>query len=242
MTGGWSPENGGRAGTGFRDGLWHALGEPYPGLASAADPKLDGVPGDGPAGTATRWTLCGLVADVMRKAGLFDPDRATTGPSCGWWEAIRTATIPDRLAQLAGAPRRGLAVALAEAIVAAAGGPGGDGIDHPGTVELLAAVTAHAGDVLLNGACVEGECDHDDVPEGCPPLVVACPACSVITGQWAGEWADHYRVEATVPAPCSLLLAMATHYRIGADLFGNAQLVGSLRTSIGGAAVAGGGT
>ncbi len=143
-----------------------------------------------------------------------------------WWEAIRTDTIPAAIARLAEPPRRALAVALAEAVLAAAAN-GGDGVDHPATVELLAAVSAHAGEALIAGDCVEDGCDHPG-DDACPITVVACRACSVISGGWAGEWEGRYGVEATVETPCSLLTTMAAHYRIGSALFEHAQLADAL--------------
>ena len=143
-----------------------------------------------------------------------------------WWEAIRTDTLPAAIARLAEPPQRALAVALVEAILAAAA-HGGDGVDHPGTVELLAAVTAHAGEALIAGDCAENECDHP-TDTGCPVTVVACRACSVIATGWAGEWEGRYAVEATVVTPCSLLTTMAAHYRLGPALFERAQLADTL--------------
>lgn len=217
-----------RSTTGFRDGVWHALGDPYPSVGDASGttgPASDVA--TGAAGTRARTTLCGAVADVARKVGLFDPERpAATCPQCVWWEAIRTDTIPAAIARLAGPPRRALAVALAEAILAAAEN-GGDGIGHPATVELLAAVSAHAGEALIAGDCVEDGCDHPG-EAACPITVVACRACSVIAGGWAGEWEGRYSVEATVETPCSLLTTMAAHYRIGSALFEHAQLADTL--------------
>lgn len=231
----WPPESAARSGTGFREGTWHALGEPYPALASSGQPQPAAMPVGGPAGTSARWTLCGLVADVVRKAGLFDPDRFHVCSACGWWEAIRTNTIGARVARLADAPRRGLAVALVEAVLADAEGPGGDGIDTPRTVELLAAVSAHAGQALIDEECAEAECIHED-RTNCPVVGVACDACSVICGGWAGEWEGRYRPEATVIAPCSVLTAMAEHYQLGAELFDHAQLPDTLSTpTVGGA-------
>lgn len=224
-----------RSNTGFRDGIWHALGLAYPDLGEATHPA---PPNTGLAGTFARATLCGRVAEVVRKLGLFDPRRHpdTTCQHCVWWEAIRTDMISATLARLGEPPSRGLAVALVEAILAAAD-TGGDGVDHPGTVELLAAVSAHAGESLIDAGCAEGCCDHPE-RSGCPITVVDCPACSVVTGGWAGEWEGRYLTEATVPVPCSRLRVMAGHYRIGAELLERAQLPDSLTMP----AVAGGGS
>src|SRR4051794_4700156 len=102
-----------RSTTGFRDGVWHALGDPHPALGAAHRR----VPGHltGRAGTSACSTLCGTVVDIVRKVGLFEPDRTETCPECVWWEAVRTDTIPAAVAHLAGPPRRGLAVAVVEA-------------------------------------------------------------------------------------------------------------------------------
>ncbi len=226
-----------RSTTGFRDGVWHALGDPHPALGeSTAGSRATVAVADvvtGMAGTSARSTLCGTVVDIVRKVGLFDPDRTETCPQCVWWEAIRTDTIPAAIALLAGPPRRGLAVAVVEAVLAAADS-GGDGVDHPSTVELLAAVSAHAGEALIAGDCAEGGCDHPD-GGNCPITVVACRACSVISGGWAGEWEGRYASEATVTTPCSLLTTMAAYYRIGPGLFECAQLDDTLATADGGA-------
>lgn len=227
-----------RSTTGFRDGVWHALGDPHPALGDAHRrvPGHLAVPDvvTGMAGTSARSTLCGTVADVVRKVGLFDPDRRTqTCEQCVWWQAVRTNALPAAIARLTGPPRRGLAVAVAEAVLAAADS-GGDGVDHPSTIELLAAVSAHAGEALIAGDCAEGGCDHPDVGN-CPITVVACRACSVISGGWAREWEGRYASEATVTTPCSLLTTMAAYYRIGPGLFECAQLDDTLTTAGGGA-------
>jgi hypothetical protein len=135
-------ENGRPSAAGYRDGLWHALGEPYPARGGTSVEPMS-APTPGPAATVTRATLCGQVAEIGWRRTGFDPTRADACPACTWWEAIRTDTINTQLARLAAGPRRALAVALAEATLAEAA-TAGDGVDHPGTVELLAGLTAPA--------------------------------------------------------------------------------------------------
>lgn len=80
----------------------------------------------------------------------------------------------------------------------------------PRWVQLLGHVTAHRPVLLLAEDCAEGACDHHDKASGCyAQAAVACPACSVQAGSWAGEWEGQY--ECVVPAPCAVLPAMADH-------------------------------
>ena len=42
-----------------------------------------------------------------------------------------------------------------------------------------------------------------------PDAAVACGACSLQAGGWAGEWEGQFTL--TVPAPCRVLLALTAH-------------------------------
>jgi hypothetical protein len=43
---------------------------------------------------------------------------------------------------------------------------------------------------------------------------VACQACSLQAGSWAGEWEGQYAVECTIPAPCGVLTALAEYFKV----------------------------
>lgn len=184
---------------------WHAVGWQLPPIADDQ---------------TTPWgrTYCGTIAQITPRVGAFDPATLATNRAClecVWWHAIYTNTVDAQLARLGDGAGRELAVAIARAILAAA--PDDCEVDHPATVDLLAAVTAHAGESLVGEECAEGSCEHrgDGIP--CPTTVGACRACSVQAGGWAGEWEGQYRPEATVIGPCSLMRAMAAHYGIPID-------------------------
>jgi hypothetical protein len=175
-----------------------------------------------------------------------------TCPTCAWTHAVRTGTGTGtvavavavavavefaELAALSGSGPvststsgeldlpvpHGAAARVAAAVLAAADAdaPGSDyDRTHPATVQLLATVTAHAPTALLDADCAEGGCEHNSEP--CPIAAVACPACSVRAGSWAGEWEGVYQRECTIPGPCEVLRTIAAHHHV--DLVGPAQL------------------
>lgn len=189
--------------TGISDGGWHAIVRAY-------------RPRSG-EGQVCGQAACGATACVAAKFGPFDPDRFPdrTCAACVWTVAIRTGTLTDRYERLAaaeGAP--GLAARVAQAIVAGESWPvGGYELDHPYTVQLLSAVTAHAPTPLISEGCAEGGCEH---PPGqrCPTVAVACLACSQRSGSWAGEWEGQLMAECTISAPCEVLGTLAAHFKV----------------------------
>jgi hypothetical protein len=77
-------------------------------------------------------------------------------------------------------------------------------------VQLLTVATEHRPVVLLDGMCSEDNCDHDEKPQDCyaDADTVACGACTVSAGAWAGEFAGY--TEMLVSAEeCPVLPAMA---------------------------------
>jgi len=189
--------------TGVEGGRWHGVERLYP-------------PRGADAGECGR-ALCGALVRVAVRVGVFDPDRvpARTCLECGWRAAIAAGTVAERVRALAGeegAP--GLAARVAEAVVAEADGPYGYfDLDHPYTVQLLVAVSAHAPAALVAEECCDRDCEHPgDRP--CPTVAPACLACSEQTGAWAGEREGVCLPEATIAAPCEVLRTLAAHYRV----------------------------
>lgn len=186
--------------TGEAAGTWHAVGWIWPG-----DPAHAGTV----RGLERGEALCGLWADPIAKFGVFDPDRRpeSTCHTCSWLRAIRTHTVPEWLARLGAEPGRILAVAVAEAILDDARHDW-DTEDCEFVVDLLAAVSGHAGVPLIAEDCAEGGCDHGS--DGCPTVGLACHACSL-----PDPSEDHrYRAEATVAAPCSTLRTLARSHGV----------------------------
>ena len=197
--------------TGIDSGVWHAVERIHP-------PRMTGGPDRGVA-------VCGRAVMVAAKFGPFDrerfPDR--TCHACTWVVAIRAGAVGQEIARLTGgASEPVLAVRVAAAIVAAQSQPGTDDeLDHPRTVALLAAVSAHAPTPLISPECGDGGCEHPPrVP--CPAVVVACLACSQRCGGWAGEGEGTCMPECTITAPCEVLRALAAHYRIACTDTGEA--------------------
>lgn len=170
--------------------------------------------------------VCGTSAVVARTWGEFVRGnehlaRRDLCPECAWVVALENGTTSTELAALtptgAGLAALGrvmpdplLAVRIYEHLLTAADEAERDALAH-----LLGHVTAHAPVLLLAEDCAAGECEHDGTEDcyGEAPTA-ACEACSCCTGSWAGEWEGQYVI--TVPAPCSVLLAVAAHYELEA--------------------------
>ena len=195
---------------------------------------------NGDPARADAYPVCGQgMVRVVPKWGVFERAnprlRGVVCASCAWGIAVETGDTAVELDALNPpddelAPRRRLlgdtliAMHLCEAIIASADAPGSDyELNHPHTVQLLAAVTAHAPVLLVPEDCAEGDCDHrpddaawDDRSWSCPfpEASVACPACSLQSGGWDGEWEGQYLSECTVPSPCQALRTLAVYYRV----------------------------
>ena len=227
--------------TGIRDGLWHAVERIVPPRpAPALSTPARSTPARS-AGPVQGVTLCGLAVQVAQDYDGFDRRRFDrTCPTCAWTHAVRTEAVAVEFAELAALSGsgpvststsgsgeldlpvpHGAAARVAAAVLAAADAPGSDyDRTHPATVQLLATVTAHAPTALLDADCAEGGCEHNSEP--CPIAAVACPACSVRAGSWAGEWEGVYQRECTIPGPCEVLRTIAAHHHV--DLVGPGQL------------------
>lgn len=151
-------------------------------------------------------------------------------PECAWAAALANGTLDEEAARLAPTgkdrdvlarllPDPSVAVQAARDILAAARhehGPWGLEDNPAPVIQLLAAVTRHVPVVLVPDAGAEGECDcgyeNDDGTWhecGRQQASVACEACSLLAGPWAGEWEGHFRDECTIAAPCAVLTRLA---------------------------------
>lgn len=172
----------------------------------------------GPLGACTdhAWSLCGQIVRVAWTAEQFPvpyspgepPQSHDPCPACMWEVAARTDTFEAVLATLADPLAHDTAAAI---LNQASQGLDDDHaqFDDDHALQLLAAVTRHAGVTLAAEDCSDGTCDHGD---GECPTARACAACSLQAGPWAGEWEGQYLAECTIPAPCAPLLAIAATY------------------------------
>jgi hypothetical protein len=194
---------------------WHAIARAY--AAGAIEER-----GRCPVAAA----LCGAIVRGATRPELMTYDR-TAFPGrmcipCGWAvaaaggrialqaEAVRWRPAADELPALARLlPDPFVAVKACQDIIAAAASPCGDHeLDHPATIQLLAAITAHAPVLLSPLTCIEDGCEHD-TGGGCDYAAVACAACSLQAGEWAGEWEGQVLPECKIAAPCAVLARLA---------------------------------
>lgn len=173
-------------------------------------------------------TPCGVSVVVAREWGEFrrGNDRLATHQlcaHCAWTVALALGTAEQELAAVAPSPPeelawglllpdRDLLVRTCRAILVARQAERECDADHPSWAQLLGHVTAHRPEILVPEDCSEGDCEHDGDLAACyaASTVIACPVCSVRAGTWAGEWEGQYEI--TVPAPCSVLTAVAAAF------------------------------
>lgn len=209
---------------GLHDGLLHAVSH---------DAAVRAVEhSDSDSRRVTVGSECGECVAIARRWGPFqrgtehlDRHDGRLCPHCAWIVALDQNTTDTELAALTptGAelaalhlllPDPMLAVRICQRILATARDEGEYDADNPRWAQHLAHATAHRPILLVDEDCIEGGCEHGDL-DGCyrTSNTVACDACSIQAGSWAGEWEGQY--ECTVPAPCAVLPAMAEHYHLG---------------------------
>ncbi|PZS30209.1 MAG: hypothetical protein DLM59_11525 [Pseudonocardiales bacterium] len=169
---------------------------------------------------------CGARVIVARKWGQYHRNHPVLKsddrlcPTCVWSAALATGRLEQELdalrprditlqvmVQLLPDPQ--ILPRLCRSIIDQLGV---DEQDHPRLIEVLAHATAHRPVLLLPEECGDGECDH----QRCTGTdgVLACPACSLLAGGWAGEWEGQYQPECTIAAPCQVLTTLAASYGI----------------------------
>lgn len=155
-----------------------------------------------------RWSVCGtLVRRAIDNGGdpkPYDwqslPVSYDPCPACMWIVAARTGTLGAVLDALTGIARDAAADILNVA------GREEREPDDDETLHLLTAVSRHVPVLLLREECAEEECPGGDCTHDGR---LACRACSLQAGGWAGEREGTYLYECTIPAPCAVLLELA---------------------------------
>lgn len=146
---------------------------------------------------------CGRTVRIAKDWGVFERgnekvDRLGACVRCAWTvalatgtagrelEAIRAGGVPwlDAMERLL--PTPWLYLEICRKLLADMEDEAPDGR----FVQLLTAATEHRPIVLLDGLCSEDSCDHDEKPAGCwaDADTVACGACTISAGSWAGEY------------------------------------------------------
>ncbi len=198
-----------------------------------AVPRDHAVRAAGQAGDDSPWPYvgaeCGLAVIVARKWGEFrrgNEHLAThrVCPRCAWVVALDQDRTDEELAALAPTPteetayrRLGadptLLLRICRVILDQRRQEKDYDADSPRWAQLLGYICAHQPEMLVSEDCAEGGCDHGDEVECLTAsFTVACSACSLQAGSWAGEWQGQY--ERILSAPCSVLLAMATEFDV----------------------------
>jgi hypothetical protein len=201
--------------TGVGQGTWHAIGRES--LKYLRTGSADSV----------AFAECGELVRVAPKFGEYNRDSrpVTYRPChlCAWTvaaaggraameaEADRLRPTSDTLPALDAVMADSfIAVNACRAVLAAAVAPSGHyNLEHGATLQMLTAIARHAPVLLVGEKCSEGGCSHRGPCRG----IAACQACSLQDGEWAGEWAGHYRPECTIQAPCAVLTRLAESAR-----------------------------
>lgn len=166
---------------------------------------------------------CGQTVRISRDWGTFERgnehvDRLGACAECAWTVAVATGTTDremlaqhpkdaaehDALVRLL--PNPLLYLDICRKLVADVVDEGPDAR----FVQLLTVASRHKPVVLLDGMCWEENCDHDEKPRDCyaEADTVACGACTVSAGDWAGEFAGYTEV-LVAAVECPVLPAMA---------------------------------
>ena len=189
---------------------WHAIDLPSMGYLRT-----------GPADSVA-FAVCGELVRVAPRSGAYnrsdvpvsnDPCHvcaftvaAAGGESALQAEINRLRPTSDEIPALSRLmPDPFLAVNICRAIAAEPDWEPG----HPASIQLLATVAAHRPVLRLREECADRGCEHEGGV--CPSDGAVCAACSLLAGDWAGEWRGQLREECTIPAPCAVLLALAKY-------------------------------
>lgn len=166
---------------------------------------------------------CGRTVRIAQDWGVFERgnekvDQLGVCVECAWTVAVATGKTNPELAALVPAsvaehdalmrllPKPFLFLDICRKLLADMVDEGPEGR----FVQLLTVATQHRPVVLLDGLCWEANCDHDEKPRDCyaDADTVACGACSVSAGEWAGEFAGYTEVLVSAEE-CPVLPAMA---------------------------------
>ncbi|GAT01322.1 hypothetical protein [Mycolicibacterium fortuitum] len=194
---------------------------------AAATKRIEGDPWLAPVPA-----LCGQLVALTPVWGPYSRETARRHPGrcpdCAWILALHRGAVDEEIAAFTAARDNLDAAAIAASVgdiaqkvlTAVVRDPDladcGQRLAPSHQSQILGHVSRHLPVVGVCEECVEiGTVNAHGHGVPCPAQKVTCARCSVASHEeWAGEWAGTFLQECTVTAPCSVLITVATHYRI----------------------------
>lgn len=204
-------------GAGGSDWRWHAVD-----LESVRPLMADAVARGGQRGEVGVFSVCGTRAEIVPRLGQFSYGSRWLSERrcerCGWVVALNRGTVEAEIELHVGAAADGDTGLLRQIFtsVLADVAPGRDA-ESGHRSDLLAHAARHRPTVIVCEECGESPSAAEVHGEGvaaCPQAQLVCGECTFTAGRWAGEREGMSTGECVVPAPCSVLVALAQHYEI----------------------------
>jgi hypothetical protein len=168
------------------------------------------------------FSVCGTRSELVPRLGQFTYGSRWLSERrcerCGWVVALNRGTVEAEIELHVGAAGNGDTGLLRQIFtsVLADVAPGRDA-ESGHRSDLLAHAARHRPTVIVCEECGESPSAAEVHGEGvavCPQAELVCGECTFTAGRWAGEWEGMTTGECVVPAPCSVLVALAQHYEI----------------------------
>lgn len=204
-------------GAGGSDWRWHAVD-----LQIVGPRMADAVAGGGQGGDVEVFSVCGTRAELVRRLGQFTYGSRWLSQRrcerCGWVVALNRGTVEaeiDLHVAAAGDGDTGLLRQVFTSVLADVA-PGRDA-EAGHRSDLLAHAALHRPTAIVCEQCSEMSSSakvHGHGVTVCPQTQLVCGECTFTAGRWAGEREGLNTGECVVPAPCSVLVALARHYDI----------------------------
>lgn len=181
---------------------------------------------------STALSVCGtaVAASGLARGGLFVYDNPILAnypddrcERCGWVVALEQGTVEQEIDLYAGKAgcgdgAGGLLRQIFTAILADL--PPGSGNETSHRSDLLAHASRHRPMAVTCLDCAQmprrAAKFHGAGSASCPETQLACMACTFFAGSWSGR-VGIPTAECVVPAPCSVLVALARHYDLPLD-------------------------
>ncbi|WP_235683213.1 hypothetical protein [Mycolicibacterium fluoranthenivorans] len=204
-------------GAGGSDWRWHAVD-----LEIVGPRMADAVAGGGQRGDVEVFSVCGTRAELVRRLGQFTYGSRWLSQRrcerCGWVVALNRGTVEAEIELHVGAAGDGDTGLLRQVFtsVLADVAPGRDA-ESGHRSDLLAHAALHRPTAIVCERCSERSSVAEVHGHGvtvCPQAQLVCGECTFTAGRWAGEREGLSTGECVVPAPCSVLVALARHYEI----------------------------
>jgi hypothetical protein len=203
-------------GAGGSDWRWHAVD------LEIVGPRMADAVAGGQRGDVEVFSVCGTRAELVRRLGQFTYGSRWLSQRrcerCGWVVALNRGTVEAEIELHVGAAGDGDTGLLRQVFtsVLADVAPGRDA-ESGHRSDLLAHAALHRPTAIVCEQCSERSSAAEVHGHGvtvCPQAQLVCGQCTFTAGRWAGEREGLSTGECVVPAPCSVLVALARHYEI----------------------------